>query len=415
MNDVPRHPVQPVGADFKRATTSVPLLSHLRWIAAMVVVLSHLEQDLLNKTGYIAATTPQEAGLVAKPLMGYGGYGHAAVVVFFVLSGFLVGGKLIEMAVSPRVRSDWPRFLVDRVSRIFIVLVPVLALTALILAALICFVPTAPFVHTGEWTYDLAQPLTSDLSWPRWAGAALMLNEIIVSTLDSNGPLWSLAYEWSYYIIGLAVVLAYRRVFSAGTLLVIAYGAILLGLSAYHQPNILFAGLSWLAGIGARLAFNAGLLRGRVTLLAGVACVVLLLALEALVPLPDPVLGLGIALMIAHPAWRRWRFLETTGEYLASFSFTFYAMHFPVMLGIMGLLFAAGMLPARLPFNATGLGVVGMTFVVLTLCARGFASVTEDRTVALRKALLGWLGLRPDRGSAEPSSRPVHLPSAAQP
>ena len=416
MNDVPRLPVQPVGADRKRATASVPLLSHLRWIAAAVVVLSHLEQDILNKTGYVAVPGPQETGLAAKPLTGYGGYGHAAVVIFFVLSGFLVGGKLIELFVSPRLRADWPSFLVDRFSRIFIVLLPVLVLTALILAALVCFVPTAPFVHTGQWTYDLAQPLTNDLSWPRWAGVAVMLNDVVVPTLDANGPLWSLAYEWSYYIIGLAAVLAYRRVFSPWAALVIAYGAVLLALSAYHQPNILFAGLSWLAGIGARLAFNAGLLRGRLMLLAGVASVVLLLALEAVVPMPDPVLGLGVALMIAHPAWQRWRFLDATGERLASFSFTLYAMHFPVMLGIMGLLFAAGMLPARLPFNATGLAVVGATFAVLMLCARGFAYVTEDKTVLLRKALLGWLGLKRDRGPGmEPASRPVRVPNAARP
>ncbi len=416
MTDAVGVPVQPIGTDRKRATASVPLLSHMRWIAAVVVVLSHLEQDLLDKTGYVAGTAPPDTGLVAKPLTGYGGYGHAAVVVFFVLSGFLVGGKLVELFVSPRLRSDWPSFLVDRFSRIFVVLLPVLALTAGILAALLWFVPTAPFVHTGQWTYDLAQPLTNDLSWARWAGVAVMLNDVVVPTLDSNGPLWSLAYEWSYYIIGLAAVLAYRRIVSPWALLVMAYGAVLLGLCAYHQPNILFAGLSWLAGIGARLAFNAGLLRGRLMLLAGVACVILLLALEALIPLPDPVLGLGVALMIAHPAWRRWRFLEAAGERLASFSFTLYAMHFPVMLGIMGVLFAAGMLPARLPFDAAGFGVVGATFVVIMLCARGFAYVTEDRTADLRKILLGWLGLKRDRPqAADPASRPVRFPNAARP
>ena len=416
MNDVPGLPVQPIGADRKHATASVPLLSHLRWIAAAVVVLSHLEQNILNKGGFVAATGPQVTGFVAKPLTGDGGYGHAAVVVFFVLSGFLVGGKLVELLVSPRLRSDWPGFLVDRFSRIFIVLLPVLVLTALIVAALVWFEPTAPFVQTGQWTFDLAQPLTNDLSWARWAGVAVMLNDLVVPTLDANGPLWSLAYEWSYYIIGLAVVLAYRRVFSRWAVLVMLYGAALVGLSAFHQPNILFAGLSWLAGIGARLAFNAEVLRGRGMLLAGIACVVLLLALEAVLPLPDPVLGLGVALMIAHPAWRRWRFLDATGERLASFSFTLYAMHFPVMLGIMGLLFAAGVLPPRLAFDATGFAVVAVIFAVLMLCARGFAFATEDRTVVLRKALLGWLGLKRDRASAaEPANRPVRVPNAARP
>ena len=416
MMDAPNIPLSPVAADRTRATASVPLLSHLRWIAAVVVVFSHLEQNILNKGGNFAATGPLETGLVAKPLMGFGGYGHAAVVIFFVLSGFLVGGKLVELFASPRLRSEWPSFLVDRFSRIFIVLVPVTALTALILAALLWSVPDAPFVHSGLWTFDLIQPLTADLSWTRWAGALVMLNDVLVPTLDSNGPLWSLAYEWSYYIIGLAAVLAYRRVFSPPALVVILYGAALLLLSAFNQPNILFAGLSWVAGIAARLAFNADALRGRAMLLAGVLGTVLLLAIEAVVPLPDPVLGLGVALMIAHPAWRRWRWLDATGERLASFSFTLYALHFPLMLGIMGLLFAAGAIPPRLPFDLTGLATVVAVFAILMICARVFARCTEDQTVGLRRALSRWLGLRRDRLPApDPASGPVRVPDAARP
>ena len=400
MNDVPSIPLQAIGADRKRATTSVPLLSHLRWAAALVVVMSHVAQNILNKGGYIGDTGPLPTGLVPKPLLGYGGYGHAAVVVFFVLSGFLVGGKLLELFASAKLRAEWPGFLVDRFSRIFIVLWPVLLLNAAIVAALIWLVPNAPFVHTGRWTYDLIQPLSVDEAWPRWTGAALMLNDLLVPTLESNGPLWSLSYEWCYYIIGLAAVLSLRRVFSPGALVVAIYGAALLAISAYNQPNILFAGLCWVAGIGARLAFNAEVLRGRAMLIAGVLAVILVLALDSTLGLPDPVLGLAVGFMVAHPAWRHWRFADAAGERLASFSFTLYAVHFPLLLGIMGVLFAAGALPSRLPMNAAGLAVVFAIIAVLMLAARAFAYVTEDRTGQLRRLLLRSLGLRRDRVAA---------------
>ena len=398
MNHVLNVPTQPIGADRQRATASVPLLSHLRWLAAFVVVASHVEQSILAKGGYVAATGPVSTALETKPLLGgYGGYGHAAVVVFFVLSGFLVGGKLVELLRSPKLRTDWPSFLVDRFSRIFIVLWPTLLLNGVIMAALISCVPDAPFVQTGHWTFDLTAPLTADLTWPRWAAAAVMLNDLLVPTLNSNGPLWSLAYEWSYYVIGLAAVLAYRRVFSPWAVVVIAYGIALLTLSALNQPNILFAGLSWLAGVGARLVFNAGLLRGWVALSAGPAAFVLVLVLDHWVTLPDPVLGVAVALMIAHPAWRRWRWGDGWGERLASFSYTLYAMHFPVLVGIMGVMYAAGVLPSRLPFNMAGLAIWAGVVAVLVVAARLFARITEDHTIQLRRRLLLLLGLRRER------------------
>ena len=417
MSDAPNIPSKPISADRQRATASVPLLSHLRWLAALAVVASHVEQNILNKGGYVSSTGPAVTGLQIKPLLGYGGYGHAAVVVFFVLSGFLVGGKLVELLRSPKLATEWPGFLVDRFSRIFIVLWPVLILSCLIMAALVHYVPNAPFVQTGQWTFDLAAPLTSDLSWSRWAGAAVMLNDLLVPTLDSNGPLWSLAYEWSYYIIGLGAVLVYRRVFSPWAMVAIGYGVLLLLLSVSNQPNILFAGLSWIAGIGARLAFNAGLLRGRAMLGAGVAAVVLVLLLDHWVTMPDPVLGLAVALMIAHPAWRRWRWGDTWGERLASFSYTLYAMHFPVLIGIMGVMYALGMLPPRLPFTLRGMAVAGAILTLLIALAWLFAKVTEDRTTQLRRQLLGLLGLRRERvGVTEPKSPgPVRIHTVARP
>ncbi len=398
MNHVPNSPPQLIGADRQRATASVPLLSHLRWLAAFAVVASHVEQSILAKGGYVAATGPVSTGLETKPLLGgYGGYGHAAVVVFFVLSGFLVGGKLVELLRSPKLQTDWPSFLVDRFSRIFIVLWPTLVLNGLVMAALVRYVPGAPFVQTGHWTFDLTAPLTSDLAWSRWTAAAVMLNELLVPTLNSNGPLWSLAYEWSYYIIGLAAVLAYRRVFSPWALVVILYGVALLALSALNQPNILFAGLSWLAGVGARLVFNAEVLRGWLALGTGPVAFILVLTLDHWVTIPDPVLGLAVALMIAHPAWRRWRWGDGWGERLASFSYTLYAMHFPILIGIMGAMFAAGVLPSRLPFNTAGIAIWTGVLAVLVVAARLFALMTEDHTVQLRRRLLLLLGLRRER------------------
>ena len=76
---------------------SFDFLSHLRWVAALVVVLSHIHQDVLLEKGFVPEHNAIPTGLVAKHLFRLEGFGHAAVVVFFVLSGFLVGGKLIDL------------------------------------------------------------------------------------------------------------------------------------------------------------------------------------------------------------------------------------------------------------------------------------------------------------------------------
>lgn len=56
--------------------------------------------------------------------------GHEAVVVFFVLSGYLVGGRSLQRAIEGRF--DVPAYWLDRVTRVYVPLIPVLGLTALV-------------------------------------------------------------------------------------------------------------------------------------------------------------------------------------------------------------------------------------------------------------------------------------------
>ena len=56
------------------------------------------------------------------------GFGHQAVIVFFVLSGFFVGGSILK---NPQ-RFSFMHYLIARLSRLWVVLIPMLALTYLI-------------------------------------------------------------------------------------------------------------------------------------------------------------------------------------------------------------------------------------------------------------------------------------------
>jgi peptidoglycan/LPS O-acetylase OafA/YrhL len=364
------------------------LLAHLRWISALAVVLSHVSQDILSKPNYSPQINRFPDKLQMKDIFRPDGFGHAAVVVFFVLSGFLVGGKLIELWHSDNLRLDWWRFFVDRVARIFTVLWPAALFTALILVALIFLAPDAPFVRQGGWAYDLTAPLTSDLSLKKWLGVITVTNELLVPTITVNGPLWSLSYEWSYYMLALAAVLALRSYSSPGALAIIAYGAVLLLLALHNQPDVLFAGISWLAGWVARMAFDRNLMRGWILQALGPLLVVTILIVDHRHPLPDPVLGIALAVMIAHPRWTDFTFAARTGTKLANFSYSLYLTHFPVLLALMAVLNAIGLLPKPLPHTLRSGAIAAAMTLIIILCARCFAWLTEDRTIAVRKFIL---------------------------
>jgi peptidoglycan/LPS O-acetylase OafA/YrhL len=62
-------------------------LHFLRWISALTVLVWHLVVFL-----FVPYSQLQSPGVLLKMFYWATGFGHQAVLVFFVLSGFLVGG-----------------------------------------------------------------------------------------------------------------------------------------------------------------------------------------------------------------------------------------------------------------------------------------------------------------------------------
>jgi len=105
--------------------------------------------------------------------------GHEAVLVFFVLSGFLVGGRLID-----RVRADSFRILdyaLDRITRILVPLVPACIFTVLLNRVV------------------FSEPISLGQTLLNMVG---LNHGLLAQTLNNNAPLWSLAYEIWFYIAG---------------------------------------------------------------------------------------------------------------------------------------------------------------------------------------------------------------------
>lgn len=148
------------------------LLDSLRILAASTVFFRHF-YDLWN-----------------FPLSGHNAtvldnFSHAAVVVFFVLSGYLIA---FTTTSNKRGKLQYAK---ARLSRLYSVVAPALLVTAV--AQVIIF----------RINSDLYLHYTRGASWPRFIFSGLFINEIwfFSAAPPINGPLWSLSYEFWYYVI----------------------------------------------------------------------------------------------------------------------------------------------------------------------------------------------------------------------
>jgi peptidoglycan/LPS O-acetylase OafA/YrhL len=116
-------------------------------------------------------------------------FGHSSVIVFFVLSGFVIA------YVTDKKEKTWIEYGASRLSRVYSVVLPTLVLTPLLDAA-------------GRHLYPAMYEYPWDRFTLRLLGSGLMMNETwwVSITFFSNVPYWSIAFEsWYYLIFGLTM------------------------------------------------------------------------------------------------------------------------------------------------------------------------------------------------------------------
>ncbi len=102
-----------------------PWLDAARALASLIVCFAHLRAFFLvdfNAAG---------SGAIGQAFYLVTGLHHQGVMVFFVLSGFFVGGALLREAKAAGCADnvDWLKYSVTRLSRLWLVLIPALLLT----------------------------------------------------------------------------------------------------------------------------------------------------------------------------------------------------------------------------------------------------------------------------------------------
>lgn len=167
------------------------LISLFRGLAALVVAWAHLRAATFPAFGDV--TNPS---LLFQGLAFSSGFAYLAVMVFFVLSGWLVGGSFLNKMNLDRALQHYT---VDRLSRLWLVLVPTF-LVALLAGAVIGAIDPARVSFSADDPYSVTA----------FIGNMFGLQTILVPSFGGNFPLWSLANETWYYILFPLLVLVLR-------------------------------------------------------------------------------------------------------------------------------------------------------------------------------------------------------------
>jgi peptidoglycan/LPS O-acetylase OafA/YrhL len=359
-----------------RAEPSTRFLDGLRGLAALYVVLHHASAVLhegwviqLKSYGRFIPRAPGHLGWANVFRVFH--YGRTAVIFFFVLSGFVIHLKYArKLKADPaHARFGWGEYVKRRALRLYPPLILALAITMGCdwLGRRAAWPP-----FTGLTTYRFAySPATSDHGAASLLGNLLFVQSAIVPTYGTNGPLWSLTYEWWFYMIYPALWWASRGGAWRASVVTVA-----LGVGAMFLPRdgwwllpraVLPALPAWWLG-----AVLADVYAGRVGLrMAWLTPLALLLpvtfVLKAGVPIEIQQFLIAIAfagLMACCFWWQRRRPLTALEALkpLGDMSFTLYVIHMPILIAVGGWYMARD--PEHRVPTGPGLVVAGVVLVL---------------------------------------------------
>ncbi|MEE9321737.1 MAG: acyltransferase [Granulosicoccus sp.] len=299
-------------------------LEALRGFAALYVVLHHT----IHVNYFVAGL---DIGRLLR-------FGQEAVILFFLISGFVINHSF-------RTGNDFTfrTYFIKRFTRIYIPLFVVFAVGFL----------TESF-NAGQWVVVGLKPLVLNLLMLQDAGG--MKPGVIVEPLLNNGPLWSLSYEWWFYMLYYPII----RLFSnhqSQNVLVFSVAVVASGLYVLYPgfATRLFAYMGiWWAGVflsNLYLDEKPFLFRNCLPVIAVLSAISGILSIKVIDAVLDgqlvllglhPLLelrhfGFALAAVIIAVLWHRWRWrgfdtLFAPFLVLAPISYVLYISHYHVMV-----------------------------------------------------------------------------------
>jgi peptidoglycan/LPS O-acetylase OafA/YrhL len=371
------------------------LISLVRGLAAIVVAAAHLRAEM-----YPGLRTSTDPSIWFTGLAFATGFAHHAVLVFFVISGWLVGGSLLDKSGQPDAIASYT---IDRITRLWTVLIPTYMLTLLIgLSTGVISAQGIDFSRANEYS---ALTLGANL---------IGLQTIAAPNFGGNFALWSLANEtWYYLLFPLLVMLFHARRLAAR----VACGATLALLVAMLPGAIIGYFAIWLLGVAfsrLRIECGAALRSGWLVLVVAMWGYYRLTgnmdAFDLAAVLPDMVCSLAFLVLLSSLQFRAAatsklrRPLARIGTFFAEFSFSLYVLHLPLIGLLQHWILTRWGLRQFSPHEP--LHFVLYLGVLATLLAGSYLSyrLFESQTYRIRRLLKRILLQRPARAAVAQAS-----------
>jgi peptidoglycan/LPS O-acetylase OafA/YrhL len=370
-------------------------LNASRWWAAFLVAAHHVRHIVLADASDVALS-----GALVKTFYFITSLGTQAVMIFFVVSGYLVGGTAIARSRSRGF--DLVDYAAKRTSRIYTVLVPALLVGGALDFVGVHFFNASELYTNGAHNERIAGffAIAGKLDIATLLGNLLMLENILTTHLGTNSPLWSLVYEWWYYcMFAAAMLLATNRAIIWRVLSGIALAAMCVFL-----PHELVAWvLVWAVGVGAALYAATPGWKPAPWLGYCVFAIVLIsirLTEHTVVTTHEDsvastfarALAVALAyafLLLAYHEPGSPLPMAATNETLAKFSYTLYLVHFPMIVFCVCFLHDRfGISFLQSPSIASVGYFLGLLAFVIAY-AFLFSQLTERHTGRVRAAFIG--------------------------
>jgi peptidoglycan/LPS O-acetylase OafA/YrhL len=342
----------------------------LRWVSALVVVVGHARMSGRIIIG------ENDSSLLRAVYHYLASHSHAAVIVFFVLSGYVIAHSCDKKLARENGYSFRDYFL-DRWSRIYSVLLPALLLT-------------------------LSLDLLGNLLWPTiyhyealFPQSHLLLRFLINLTslqgiwgfraqFGSDSALWSIGYEFFYYML-FGVIIWRKQLFRKQWI----FGGTVILMMLAIGPTVVSYSLIWLLGVaGYKIASRRPVSCSGWVALAVIAAVFAsnhYLEYRKVLGLPeylrDLLFAIPLTLLITldFPMPKLSPVVTRFNKQMADFSYSLYAYHLPIMYFFYATVAHTGL-------RTVSLFLQGIIITMVCLAAsRGLYYISEEKRLIFRK------------------------------
>jgi peptidoglycan/LPS O-acetylase OafA/YrhL len=335
-----------------------------RGIAALIVAVGHARWLLWEGYSNGYKLHPDTYSIVEKFFMYFMSvfkFGHEMVMLFFVMSGFL-----IHYGFSKKIQDGVAKLDVSYFKKRFIRIYPVLLVALLFTYLLDCL---GIFWHLPIYTSStnnviINESIKIDLSNNNFLENLFLYGSKV---WGSNGPMWSLKLEWFFYLIYPVFYLINSKYVKSSYLVFISFSLIVFLRPVQLEfingffKNIIISFPIWLLG-----AFLADVSTGRIKInlkkfyyLIFFPFVPILINLDSEL-IRDYCVAIGFVGLIAFMLKSPIQFAVLEGRLFSFFSrisYSLYIIHFPILVMFSSLLFErfGGQLPQNQIFIFLGL------------------------------------------------------------